>query len=589
MRRVKKNPISLRATILGVFFSLWLLVIGGKVVHVQVFQGDRLSKKASDQYERSVRSEGKRGVIFDRNRREMAVSSDVTSIAAYPAQLPDLDEASAMLAKALQMEQMERNALVNRLTLDKSFVWVQRKVTPKERAAVSVLGIKGIDFCSERKRNYPNTTLAAQVLGFTGTDGYGLGGIESRYNEELSGNSKRLTVLRDALGRGFFSEEQNTVETDGNGLVLSIDATIQFIAEQALKEAVTSFSAESAMAVVMDPETGAVLAMAHYPFFNPNVFLEFEQWKWRNRAVMDSFEPGSTMKVFTAAAAIEKGGVTPASIFFCENGSYRVSGHTINDTHENGWLSLQQIVKYSSNIGAVKVLERIGHEALYATFRDFGFGSKTGIDCPGETAGRLRPYRQWWGVDASTISFGQGVSVSAVQLAAAVSVFANDGILMKPYVVQAVVDAEGNDVKRFEPQAVRRVVSTDTARTVTRIMETVTTEGGTGEGVALEGYSVAGKTGTAQKAGENGTYEKGLYVSSFVGFVPADDPQATIVVIVDKPEEAYYGGTVAGPAFRKIAEGLLQYLNVPPTGLPTNSPLETIEQLTVSRGHGMQG
>ncbi len=586
MRRTKKDPISIRAIILGVFFSLWLLVIGGKVVHVQIFQGDRLSQKASNQYESSVRTEGKRGVIYDRNRREIAVSIDATSIAAYPAKLADVNEVCTALARTLQMD---RGALVKKLTLDRPFVWVRRQATPKESAAVSSLGIGGLDFSSEHKRFYPSRTLAAQVLGFTGIDGNGLEGIEYRYNEELGGNSKRLTVLRDALGRGFFLEAQKAGASDGNGLVLTIDSTIQFLAEQALKETVTSFSAESAMAVVLDPGTGAVLAMAHYPSFNPNVFSEFEQWKWRNRAITDPFEPGSTMKIFTAAAAIEKADLTPDSVFFCENGSYRISGHTIHDTHENGWLSLQQIVKHSSNIGAVKMLESMGHETLYSTLREFGFGDRTGIDCPGETAGCLPPYRQWRGMDASAISFGQGVSASAIQLAAAVNTIANGGRLMRPYVVQAVVDADCNDMKRFAPEALRRVVSVDTARAVTRIMETVTTEGGTGESIALEGYSVAGKTGTAQKTSDNGTYAKGLYVSSFAGFVPADDPKATIVVIVDEPKKAHYGGAVAGPAFRKIAEGLLQYLNVRPAGLPINSPLENTNQLTVSREDGAQG
>ena len=354
-----------------------------------------------------------------------------------------------------------------------------------------------------------------------------------------------------------------------------------FFTEQAIKEVVDTFSAKSAMAIVMVPETGAVLAMAHYPFFNPNSFSDFEQWQWRNRAITDPFEPGSTLKIFTAAAAIEKGGVTPNCIFYCENGDYRVAGHTIHDTHKNGWLSLQQIIKYSSNIGSVKVLERIGPKALDDTLRAFGFGERTGIDCPGESAGCLAPYRQWRGVDASTISFGQGVSVSAIQLAAAVNAVANDGVLMRPFVVQAVVNDSGREIERFEPQVVRRAVSSETAQAIKRIMTTVTREGGTGEQVGLEEYSVAGKTGTAQKTDETGGYAKDKYIASFVGFVPADDPKATIVVIVDEPEYEHYGGVVAGPAFRKIAQELLYYMNVPPA-LPN-------DQLIVSKGSRVRG
>ena len=578
MKRTKRNPISLRISILGVFFSIWLLVIGTKAVYLQVFRGDWLSKKASDQYESSVQSEGKRGVIYDCNHREMAVSIDATSIGAYPAKVTNANRTSAILAKALQID---RKMLFKKLSLNRSFVWVERQVTPKEREAVSECRLGGIDFRTEHKRFYPSRTLAAQVLGFTGIDGNGLEGLEYRYNQDLIGRAQSLTIFKDALGRGFASEEQSAAVANGHNLILTIDRTVQFLAEQALKETVAAFSAKSAMAVVMDPRSGAVLAMAHYPFFNPNTYSEFDRWQWRNRAITDPFEPGSTLKIFTAAAAIEKGDVSPNSIFYCENGSYRVGGHTIHDTHKNGWLSLQQIVKVSSNIGAAKVLEKIGPEALYTTLRAFGFGEPTGIDCPGETAGALAPYRQWRGVDAATISFGQGVSVSAIQLAAAVNAIANGGVLMRPYVVQAVTDASGKEIRQYEPQVVRRAVSAGTARTITGIMETVTTEGGTGENVGLDGYAVAGKTGTAQKTDDNGVYARGKYVASFVGFVPADDPRATIVVIVDEPEKEHYGGLVAGPAFKKIAEGLLQYLNV--------TPVNSVNQLIVSKGHDVQG
>ena len=578
MKPTRRNPISLRASVLGVLFSMWLLVIGAKAVQLQVFRGDWLSEKASDQYEASVQTEGKRGVIFDCNRREMAVSIDATSIGAYPRKVDDVNRTSAALAKTLRID---RRALIQRLSLGRSFVWVERQVTPKESAAVSALQLGGIDFRNEHKRFYPSRTLAAQVLGFTGVDGNGLEGIEYRYNENLKGNAKSQTVLKDALGRGFSSEEGSTVSSSGQDLVLTIDRAVQFITEQAIKEVVDEFSAKSAMAIVMVPETGAVLAMAHYPFFNPNAYNEFDRWQWRNRAITDPFEPGSTLKIFTAAAAIEKGGVTPDCIFYCENGEYRVGRHTIHDTHKNGWLSLQQIIKYSSNIGAVKVLERIGPKVLDDTLRAFGFGERTGIDCPGETAGCLAPYRNWRGVDGSTISFGQGISVSAIQLAAAVNAIANDGVLMQPFVVQAVTDESGREIKRFEPRIVRRAVSSETARMIKRIMTTVTSEGGTGEKVGLEEYSVAGKTGTAQKTDEMGVYAKGKYVSSFVGFVPADNPKVTIVVIVDEPEHDHYGGAVAGPAFRKIAQELLYYMNVPPA-LPDN-------QLIVSRGNRVRG
>lgn len=578
MKWVRRNPISLRASVLGVMFSLWLLVIGAKAVHLQVFRGDWLSEKAYSQVEASVRTDGKRGVIYDCNHREMAVSIDVTSIGAYPGKVDDVNRTSAILADALRID---RRVLVQKLSLGRSFVWVERQVTPKESATVSALQLEGIDFRNEHKRCYPSRTLAAQVLGFTGIDGNGLEGIEYRYNDRLKGNTKSSMILRDALGRGFSAEEQSDISSNGLDLVLTIDRTVQYLAEQAIKEVVDEFSAKSAIAIVMVPETGAVLAMAHYPFFNPNAFGEFDRWQWRNRAITDSFEPGSTLKIFTAAAAIEKGGVTPNCIFYCENGDYHVAGHTIHDTRKNGWLSLQQIIKHSSNIGSVKVMERIGSKTLDDTLRAFGFGERTGIDCPGETTGRLAPCRTWRGVDASTISFGQGISVSAIQLAAAVNAIANDGVLMRPFVVQAVTDDSGRDIQRFEPQVVRQSVSLETARTIREIMKTVTSEGGTGEKARLEDYPVAGKTGTAQKIDETGRYAKGKYVSSFIGIVPADRPKATIVVIVDEPEQEHYGGVVAAPVFRKIAQELMYYLNVPPA-LPDN-------RLIVSKGSGVKG
>ena len=326
----------------------------------------------------------------------------------------------------------------------------------------------------------------------------------------------------------------------------------------------TKFSAESGMAVVMATGTGAVLALAHFPFLNPNALNEFDQELWRNRVITDPFEPGSTMKIFSAAAAIESGSSSPNSIFYCENGAYRVGRHVVHDTHEYGWLSLQQIIKYSSNIGAIKFSTKTGSEYLFRTLRNFGFGTKTGIDCPGETAGSLASFKKWTKIDAGTISFGQGVSVSALQLVAATSAIANKGIFMKPYVVQAITDHNGRLIKSFAPSKGRRVISEKTARTLTRIMQTVTTEGGTGVNAALEWYSVCGKTGTAQKIGKNGGYANGKYVSSFLGFVPSEHPKVAILVVIDEPKRQHYGGTVAAPAFKNIAQKTLAYMNISP-------------------------
>jgi len=491
----------------------------------------------------------------------MAVSIDVTSIAAHPPQIKNPEAAAKSLAKALKIN---RKVLAERLTSEKKFVWVKRKVTPKEAETVRNLNIDGLDFLREHKRFYPNKTLASQVVGFTDIDDNGVEGIEFYYNDELKGAVTQYTVLRDAHGRGFEAENITGSSSSGKNLVLTIDSNIQYIAEKNLAETVTKFSAKSGMAVVMATGTGAVLALAHYPLLNPNALNEFDQELWRNRVITDPFEPGSTMKIFSAAAAIESGSCSPSSIFYCENGAYRVGRHVVHDTHEYGWLSLQQIIKYSSNIGAIKFSTKTGSEHLFRTLHNFGFGTKTGIDCPGESAGSLTSFKKWTKIDAGTISFGQGISVSALQLIAATSAIANKGIFMTPYIVQAITDNNGRLIKSFAPSKGRRVISEKTARTLTRIMQTVTTEGGTGVNAAMEGYSVCGKTGTAQKIGKNGGYENGKYVSSFVGFVPSEHPKVAILVVIDEPKGQHYGGTVAAPAFKNIAQKTLAYMNISP-------------------------
>jgi cell division protein FtsI (penicillin-binding protein 3) len=555
------KQIKLRVAIIGAFFTLFFVVIGVKAMYLQVFQGSWLSQKAADQYEVSFKSSGKRGTIFDRNLREMAVSIDVMSIAAHPQQINHPKSAARMLAKALKIK---RKALANKLNSKKKFVWIKRKVTPKEAKAVKKLNIDGLDFIPEHKRFYPNKTLAAQLIGFTDIDDHGLEGIEFSYNDELSGEEFHYTVLRDAHGRGFEGDNITGLSSSGKNLVLTIDCAIQYIAEQTLNETVKTFSAKSGMVIVMIPKTGAILAMAHVPSFNPNALKKFNRQRWRNRIITDPFEPGSTMKIFSAAAAIESGSSSPNSIFYCENGAYKMGRHVIHDSHEHGWLSLQQIIKYSSNIGAIKYSAITGSGYLSRTLQNFGFGSKTGIDCPGETAGSLPPVKRWTKVDAGTISFGQGISVSALQLIVAASAIANKGVLMRPYVVQAITDHNGSLIKSFGPKRIRRVVSEKTAVTISKIMHTVITKGGTGVNAALEGYSVCGKTGTAQKIDENGRYSYKNYVSSFVGFAPVENPKIVVLVVIDEPQKQHYGSIVAAPAFKTIAQKTLDYMHIAP-------------------------
>ena len=566
MKSNEKRHIRFRLISVIFLFFILFTAISARTVYLQVFCGPWLAQKAADQYERSFELAGNRGTIYDTNFAKMAVSNLATSIAAHPKQIKNARKSAKALSRILKIN---RKVLQDKLICKKPFVWIKRQSSPNETKAVKDLKLEGIGFIPEYNRLYPNKTLAAQVLGFTGTDGNGLEGIEFYYDTYLRGARGNFTILKDAFGNGFLSGKGNVPDYSGKNIILTIDKTIQYITEKALEETVTSFSARSGMAVVIAPKTGAILAIAHYPFFNPNSFKYFRRELWRNRAITDPFEPGSTIKIFSAAAAIESGGSSPNTIYFCENGAYRIGRKIIHDNSPHGWLSLQQIVKYSSNIGAVKISEKIGPEHLYNTLCNFGFGTKSGIDCPGETAGSLALYKQWTKLDTSVISFGHGISVSAVQLIAAVSTIANGGVLMKPYLVRAITDKNGQYIHRFKPRKIRRVISTNTAREVAKIMKTVITRNGTGTLAALEGYSVCGKTGTSKKIGKDGYYSDDKYIASFAGFTPAENPEIAILVIIDEPMEKHYGGIVAAPAFKKIAHETLNHMNISPT-IPFN-------------------
>jgi len=573
-----QKSLRLRMMLIGAVFFLGLATIIGRAVYLQVFFGPSLAEKASDQYEKTIQTHGKRGSIFDTRMREVAVSIETLSLAAYPRKIHNPRQTARTIARIIKVKSQP---LARKLVSKRPFVWIKRQITPKEARAIKALQLEGLEFLPEHSRYYPNRTLAAQLVGFTGIDGNGLEGIEYLFDAELAGRKKIATVLKDAFGRGFETEDDMTANTSGNNVVLAIDGTIQHLAEKALHQAVTTHKAKSGIAVVMAPRTGDVLALAHVPLFNPNAFTDFGREVRRNRAVTDAFEPGSTMKLFSAAAALESGCCTPHTIFYCENGNYRIGTNTVHDTKKHGWLSIQRIVKYSSNIGAVKIGETIGAETLQATLKRFGFGRPTGIECPGETRGSLGANKKWTTFDVAAISFGHGISVSALQLTTALAAIANRGMLMQPRVVLKVTDARGRTVRAFEPRPVGRVISPQTAEAITRMMAMVLTEGGTGVNAALDGYSACGKTGTAQKIGKDGTYAKDRYVASFGGFAPVEDPRLAILVVIDEPKGNYYGGTVAAPVFREIAQSALGYLNVRPSEL---GPKMTVSKSTKGTG-----
>jgi cell division protein FtsI (penicillin-binding protein 3) len=559
-------------------FAIALFVISAQAIRLHVFKGAWLSERAAREYERAMVVEGKRGSITDRNGNPLAVSIDSPSLAAYPGRIEDRKKTAEKLAMVLGQSSQ---SVYKKLKPNRSFVWIKRQATPRQAERVAALALAGVDFIPEHTRVYPGKTLAAQLVGFSGIDGHGLEGIEFYFDASLKGTQKEIRVLEDALGRRFEGAGIPAHLGQGNSVVLTIDRTIQHIAHKALEASVSEFDGASGMAIVMAPATGEVLALAHYPFYNPNRYGQFKRELWRNRAITDSFEPGSTMKMFSAAAAIDSGICSPSTIFYCENGEYRIGRNTIHDTKSHGWLSLQQIVKYSSNIGSVKMVEKLGPRQLYDYLSAFGFGQRSGITCPGETPGSLRGFNTWSAIDTGAISFGQGISVSAIQLITAASAIANGGVLMKPLLVKAIVDRNGQTVTQFSPEPVRRAISSQTASTMRQILTSVIAEGGTGVNAALQGYSVCGKTGTAQKIDKSGTYAKGKYLSSFLGFTPANEPQLAILVIVDEPKTQDYGGIVAAPAFRQIALETLSYLNIPP-GPGAN-------QLRVSRGNRANG
>jgi cell division protein FtsI (penicillin-binding protein 3) len=550
----------IRIVMIGVFFGLLFLSVTARAFYLQIIQHEEMIKRADKQHQRIVPLTPARGAIMDRNGTPLAVSVEMDSCYAEPRHIQDIDGTAAVLAPLLSTP---KNEIVKKLSSSKHFVWLERRLTPEIAVRVKNMKLRGIGFVKENKRFYPNIEIASHVLGFTGKEPNGLEGIELKYDTTILGNTGFLVTERDNLGRDI--EVKNTViknTSPGKNVILTLDKNIQYIAEKELAKAVTESGAKNGMALVMETSSGRILAMANFPSYNPNAYSKYSQAELRNRTVADSFEPGSTFKVFLIAAALEEKIVRPTDMFNCENGSYKIADRTIHDTHSYGRLSVSDVLKYSSNIGAAKIGFKLGDERLFRYLKSFGFGERTGIDLPGESPGNLRNNHRWYGVDLANISFGQGVSASALQLASAVSAVANGGNLMKPFIVERILDDSGQEVQKFEPQTLHRVISLETSQQVTRMMESVTSNGGTGTNAAVEGFRVAGKTGTAQKA-DPVTHSYGAKrTASFIGFIPSDKPKLTILVVVDEPKTSQYGGVVAAPAFRAIAQNSLAYMKV---------------------------
>lgn len=554
----------MRRRILCIFLLLFLSLggVAAKLFFLQIQQGDRLTERATRQYQRRLPILSRRGTIYDRTGRELAVSLKVTSAFAQPAAIEDPVDAARRLAPILGQPAGEIQA---RLATDKPFVWLQRQLEPTQAAAITDLNLRGIGLFPESRRYYPRQELAAHVLGLVGLDDRGLEGLEYQYDDLLGGQPQFVEAQQDALGRIIFRQEEPGRQAPIFDLYLTIDEVIQYIAERELARAVERSRAKAGTAIVMDPSTGEILALANQPTFDPNAYRKATSAARRNRAVTDAFEPGSVFKVILVASALEEGVVRPGDRFYGENGAIEVSGVTIRDHEKFGWLTVRQILAQSSNVGAIKIGQKLGKSPYYDYISGFGFGTPTGLDLPGEAPGLMRRPRGWSALSLSVLSLGQEISVTPVQIAAAFSAVANGGNLVRPHVVRGLRAVDGSLSRQVEPVVIRRVISAETARTLLDMMRAVVEEG-TGKEAALEEYAVAGKTGTAQKLDPaTGRYSHQKVVASFAGAVPAEAPRLVILVLIDEPETLRWGASIAAPTFREIARDALKYLQVPPS------------------------
>ena len=555
------NGLRPRVLVLAGLLALGFAGVVGRLGWLQIVRHGELAGLAERQYSRTVTLQAQRGPIVDRMGAALATSSPAESLFAQPRALGDPVRVAARLAPLLHAPEAELHAA---LTSGKPFVWLRRRLPPATAAAVKALREPGLGFLPEPLRLYPNRELAAHVIGFEGVDG-GLEGVERAYEEVLAGTPGKAVVGRDALGREVVTETILQTSAPGHGVMLTIDRTIQYLAEREIDAAWRRTHAKAAMAVVLEPRTGDVLAIAIRPTFNPNTFLDVpSRDHWRNRAVTDPFEPGSTFKVILAAAALEEGVTRPDDRIWAENGRITIARTTIRDWKKYGWLTFAEVLQNSSNVGSIKVGLALGRERYYRYMTAFGFGAPTGVGLAGESRGQLRDPQRWSALSLPTMSIGQEVSVTALQMVAAFGAIANGGTLMQPRLVRAVFDAEGRETRRFEPRPVRQVISSETARTLTRMMTQVVASG-TGHNAAIEGYEVAGKTGTAQKLDPvTRRYSRNPGVLSFVGFAPADEPRIVMLVMLDEPKNEKWGSEAAAPIFSAIGGEALRYLDVPP-------------------------
>jgi cell division protein FtsI (penicillin-binding protein 3) len=548
-----------RLYLLGAMLLFWCVAICGRLVYLQIFRYGSFLKQAEHQQQREIPLSAKRGVIYDRAGHELAMSVLVDSAFAVPTEVKDLPTAVSLITR---ITGEDRNVVLADCRNHKTFCWVARKADDETIERIKSLNLQGIHFQKEPKRFYPARDLAAQVVGTVGMEDSGQSGIEHEFDDELRGRAGRMFISVDAR-RQWFSDVEKQPEP-GESLVLTIDKNIQYIAEKELDQAIHDTQAIAGTVIVENPHTGEILALANRPTFNPNLRKEITPNALTNRAVSYVYEPGSTFKLVTISAALEEKLTNPNEVFDCQMGSIVYNGMRIRDSRPHGLLPVWGVLAESSDVGAIKIALRLGEDRFYKYIRAFGFGQQTGIELPGETRGLTKPVSRWSKVSIAAISMGQEIGISPLQLAGLISTFANDGVWVAPRIVAGKVEPNGApQTVAFHPGASRRVISSYTAAEMRSMMQKVVLEG-TGRKAILEGYTSAGKTGTAQKVDPaTGAYSKTKYIGSFAGFAPLNNPQIVVAVILDSAVGLHQGGQVSAPVFRRVAQQVLEYLHTP--------------------------
>jgi len=538
--------------------SALVLIIVVRLIYLQIIAASDFRKLADSQHTYVVELTGQRGDILGARGIVLAKNTPSYSLYAEPGRIKDKEKISGFLSSALGLPQGQ---LLARLSQNKSFVWVKRKLNMSRKEAIGKQKIEGLGFLKEPKRFYPQEELACHILGIVDIDNKGLEGLELRFDEYLKAREGRAVLSRDSRGRVLPIYKELITPRDGFNLVLNIDSHIQYWSEFFLKETVNSTKAKAGSVIAVSPRDGKVLAMCNYPGFDPNNFSNFPRENFRNRAVTDFYEPGSVFKIVTLLAALAERDDLRDTTFFCEEGAYKIPGATLHDWKKFGDLSFDEVFKNSSNIGVAKIANILGAETLFEYIEKFSFGKITGIDLPGETSGLVKTRSSWSKTSSFIIPIGQEICVSLLQLVRAFCVIANGGYLIKPYIVDKIVDKNNVVVKEYRPERSKRIFSSEITEKARHILWRVVEEG-TGRRAKVEGVKIAGKTGTAQKINPNGGYSHKDFYATFVGFFPVDNPEYVLGVVIDEPRTYHYGGMVAAPLFQKIAKKIAEYKNL---------------------------